>query len=311
MIAIAHTTIEKNMRGNDFMELRGFELVARRLSFSRAADEIGMTRGALSQIVKNLELRLGVQLLNRTTRSMSLTDAGHELLERLSPALNELVNAVGNIDKFRDKPSGKIRVLACHLGADLYLKSLLPAFSKVAPDVILEVHIDDAHQDLVSRGFDAAVRPEGQIEMDLIGVKLGKEQRQIIVASANYIQRAGRPRDVAELDLHPCIGIRTNAFGHGSAWKLEAGGECQILNISGPLFVNNHSFAMQAVLADMGLALVPEHSARPHLESGRIEQLMPHLTGKLPAFFLCYPKQTFATLAFRSFVDFIQQHREV
>ena len=299
------------MRGNDFMELRAFELVARRLSFSRAAEEIGMSRAALSQIVKNLELRLGVRLLNRTTRSMSLTDAGYELLERLSPALNELVNAVGNIDKFRDMPSGKIRVLACYLGADLYLNSLLPAFSEIAPDVIMEVHIDDAQQDLVSRGFDAAVRPEGQIEMDLIAVKLGTEQPQIIVASANYVQRAGRPQNVAELDLHPCIGIRTNAFGHGCSWKLDADGECLMLSISGPLIVNNHSFAMQAVLADMGLALVPEYIARPHLDSGRIEQLMPHHTGKVPAFFLCYPKQNFSTLAFRSFVDFIQQNRDV
>ncbi len=299
------------MRGNDFMELRAFELVARRLSFSRAADEIGMSRAALSQIVKNLEQRLGVRLLNRTTRSMSLTDAGNELLERLSPALNELVNAVGNIDKFRDAPSGRIRLLTGHLAADLYLKTLLPEFAAIAPDVIVELHIEDVPQDLVSRGFDAALRPEGEIEMDMIGVKLGNEQRQIIVASANYVQRAGRPQSLAELDLHPCIGIRATAYSQGCFWKIETAGESLMVNINGPLMVNNHSFAMQAVLADMGLAMVPEYLARPYIETGRVEQLVPSSIGKLPAFHLCYPKQNFSTLAFRLFVDFIQRSRNL
>jgi DNA-binding transcriptional LysR family regulator len=299
------------MRNNDFMELRAFELVARRLSFSRAADEVGMTRATLSQTVKNLELRLGVRLLNRTTRSVSLTDAGYELLERLSPALNELVDAVSNIEKFRDSPSGRVRILACNLGADLYLKNLLPAFSERFPDVTIEIHIEEGNGDLISRGFDAAVRPEGQIEMAMMGVKLGCAHEQIIVASGNYIQRAGRPEQLSELENHRCIGVRSNVFGQGAAWKLENGSDQFVADISGMLIVNNHSFAMQGVLGDMGIALIPKFIAQPYLENGRVQQLIPEMTGNLPSFYLYYPKQNFATIAFRSFVDFVKETREL
>jgi DNA-binding transcriptional LysR family regulator len=297
------------VRGNDFMELRAFELVARRLSFSRAADEIGISRAALSQIVKSLEVRLGIQLLNRTTRSVGLTDAGYELLERLSPALNELVNAVGNIEKFRDRPSGRIRVLSCHLGADLYLKPMLPGFSRDFPDVTMELHIDDSLDDIVSRGFDAAVRPEGQIEMDMIGVKLGSPHEQIMAVSANYVQRAGRPQSLADLNEHRCIGVKSNMVGQGTSWRLDAGSEHCSVTINGPMVVNNHTFALQMVLADMGIAVLPQFLVANHLESGRVERLFPEFSSALPAFYLCHPKQSFSTIAFRSFVDYVQQKR--
>ena len=299
------------MRNNEFLELRAFERGARQLSVSRAADEVGMTRATLSQTVKNLELRLGVRLLNRTTRSVSLTDPGYELLARLGPALNELVDAVSNIEKFRDSTSGRIRILACNLGADLYLRSLLPEFSDRFPDVTIEIHIEEGNGDLISRGFDAAVRPEGQIEMAMKGVKLGCEQDQIIVASANYIQRAGRPEQLHELDDHRCIGVRSNVLGQGSAWKLDDGSDKLSFDISGMLVVNNHSFAMQGVLGDMGVALIPKFIAQPYLESGRVERLMPHLKGNLPPFFMYYPKQNFTTIAFRAFVDFVKETRDL
>lgn len=298
------------MRGNDFMELRAFELVARRLSFSRAADEIGMSRATLSQIVKNLETRLGVRLLNRTTRSVALTDAGHELLERLSPALNELVHAVGNIDKFRDSPSGRIRIVATHLAADLYLKPLVPHFSEKFPDVNLEISIEEGQQDIVSRGYDAAVRAEGQLEMDMVGVKLGDRQKQILVAAPTYIQREGRPNSVAELATHRCIGIRSGVDGQGCGWNIASSDKHGEIEIDAPLIVNDHRFALEAALSGMGIALLPEVIVQPYIENARFEWLLPEFANDLPAYYLCYPKQNFATLAFRSFIKLASESRK-
>lgn len=291
------------------MELRAFELVARRLSFSRAADEIGMSRATLSQIVKNLETRLGVRLLNRTTRSVALTDAGHELLERLSPALNELVHAVGNIDKFRDSPSGRIRIVAAHLAADLYLKPLIPQFSEKFPDVVLEISIEEGQHDLVSRGFDAAVRAEGQIDMDMVGVKLGDNQKQILVAAPNYVQREGRPNAAADLSSHRCIGIRSGGDGHGYGWNIANGEIDGEVEIGAPLIVNDHRFALEAALSGMGIALLPEAIVRAHIVSSQFEHILPGFTSEIPAYYLCYPKQNFATLAFRSFIKCISETR--
>lgn len=298
------------MRGNDFMELRAFELVARKLNFSRAAEEIGMSRGALSQIVKNLENRLGVQLLNRTTRSVALTDAGHELLERLSPALHELVNAVGNVEKFRDSPSGRIRILSAQLSADLYLKPLIPFFCERFPDVTLEICIEDGNHDLVSRGFDAAVRPEGQIDMDMIQVKLGDGHNQILVASPGYIQRMGSPKSIAELTAHRCIGLRSGVGEPASGWKFPNVGADGAIEIETSLVVNDHRFALEAALSGMGIALLPETLVSRLLEAAEFEHLLPGLSAKMPAHYLAYPRQAFATLAFRSLIKSIQEARE-
>ncbi|MFA7585763.1 MAG: LysR family transcriptional regulator [Novosphingobium sp.] len=297
------------MRGNDFMELRAFELVARRLSFSRAAEEIGMSRATLSQIVKNLENRLGVQLLNRTTRSVALTDAGHELLDRLSPALNELVNAVGNIDKFRNSPSGKIRILSSQIAADLYLKPLIPFFSQRYPDVNLEISIEEGQHDLVSRGFDAALCAEGQIDLDMITVKLGDGHSQILVAAPEYIRREGKPQTIHDLASHRCIGLRSGNGTNGVGWKFSNVGAEGEVEIATPLIVNDHRFALESALSGMGIALLPEVLVTPYLKGGQFDRLFAGLSSAMPAYHLAYPKQNFATLAFRSLIKTIKEAR--
>ena len=290
------------MRGNDFMELRAFELVARRLSFSRAADEIGMSRATLSQIVKNLECKLGVRLLNRTTRSVTLTDAGGEFLELLSPALTELVYAVSNMDKFRDSPSGRIKILCSHLAADLFLRPILPGFSEKYPDITLEINIEDGQRNIVSSGFDAAVRPEDQVPPEMMRLKLGDAQRQILVASPKYIAREGRPQRAAQLSAHRCIGIGTQHSIDGYGWRLVSDGVDGEVEIAAPLVVNDHRFALESALAGMGIALLPESVVNQYLVIGEFEQILSGVYSELPAYYLCYPRQNFATLAFRTFI---------
>lgn len=294
------------MRGNDFMELRAFELVARHLSFTRAAEQIGVSRAALSGIVKNLEKRLGVQLLTRTTRNVALTDAGRELLDRLSPVLNELVSAVAHIDQFRETPRGRIRLLTCHVAAEICLKRLIPAFAQAQPEVTLDVCVEEGNVDMVAQGFDVAIRPEGQINQDLIAIKLGSRCQKIIVASTGYIRRHGRPKVPKDLAAHLCIKVVSPAVGDGD-WRLLGPEGVVDAPVSEAFRANNFSFAMQAVLGDMGVALVPKAFAETALRDGLAEQLLSAYRGEMPPFYLCYPRHHCSSLAFRSLIDFVRQ----
>lgn len=295
------------MRGNHFMELRAFELVARRLSFSQAAEDLGVSKAALSQIVKNLEQRVGVRLLNRTTRSVALTDAGRELLGRLSPALLDLVNAVDNIEKFRNKPSGVIRLKSCQLGLDMHLKPILGIFSKELPEIALEINVQDGDIDMVANGFDAAIRPEGQIDLDLIGLKIGKAHKQIFVTSPKYIAAVGKIENHTELSTHKCVSVRQSKHGQSAGWRYAHDGRMFVTEPKGPLIVNDYRLAMEAVASEWGITLVPEIYAQPYLKSSDVVQILKDCNSELPPFYLCYPKQELTTNAFRSFVDFMKE----
>ena len=181
------------MRGSDFMELRAFELVARRMSFSKAAEDLGISKSAISQTIQNLEQRLGVRLLNRTTRSVALTDAGYELLMKLSPAMLELVSAVDNLEKFRDTPAGNVKIVTCRLGAHLYVERIIGKFTEKYPEITLEISTNDEAPDLISHGFDAGIREEGLIDMDFIALKLPDVCGLCLVAAPQYISQNGLP----------------------------------------------------------------------------------------------------------------------
>ncbi len=295
------------MRGNHFMELRAFELVARRLSFSQAAADLGVSKAALSQIVKNLEQRVGVRLLNRTTRSVALTDAGSELLARLSPALLDLVNAVDNIEKFRNKPSGVIRIKSCQLGIDMHLRPILGIFSKELPEISLEINVQDGDIDMVANGFDAAIRPEGQIDLDLIGVKIGKTHKQVFVVSPDYLESSGNLENHTDLRSHKCVSVRQSKHGQSAAWRYAYDGRFFVIEPKGPLIVNDYKLAMEAVTSGWGISLVPLIYAEPYLKSGQAQQILADCVSDIPPFYLCYPKQELTTNAFRSFVNFMKQ----
>lgn len=298
------------MRGSDFMELRAFELVARNLSFSKAAEDIGMSRAALSQIVKSLETRLGVSLLRRTTRSVALTDAGRELLDRLSPALHGLVNAVENVDRFRLQPAGRVRILCPRIAAVLYLNAVIPCFAKVQPDVALDIHISDAHADHVSQGFDAAIRAEGELDKDMIGLKLADGYDQILVASPGFLQSKGHPVEPSDLKHHRCLTVGQNSGHRNVCWELRKHSRSASVEISGPLSINDHVLVMHAAIRDMGIALLPEPLVARPVAEGRLVRVLDGYAGREAALYLCYTKQANPTLAFRSFIDFVSEYRK-
>jgi DNA-binding transcriptional LysR family regulator len=292
------------MRSQDFMELRAFELVSRRLSFSRAAEDLGMSRGALSALVKNFEKRLGIQLLIRTTRSVTLTDAGEQLLERLSPALQELVRAVAHMDEFRQRPRGRIRLLTCQIGAELCLRHIVPAFSIAEPDVILDIQIESRPATTWPQGVDAAIRIEGAIDRDLLTVPMCAPSRLVLVASDNYIQRHGRPAALDDLRGHSWIEVSGGSVGLGSLKAL--GLTHEDMHPRTVLASDDYRFALDMARQDLGICLIPEILLQ-ELGWTAVEQILPDIAMPLAAYHLCYPAHLCASPAFRSFTEFVRK----
>jgi DNA-binding transcriptional LysR family regulator len=294
------------MRGADFMELRAFELVARNASFTKASEELGVSRAALSQSVKALEQRLGVQLLMRTTRSVSLTDAGRELLDRLSPALLTLVSAVDNIDRYRERPTGHVRVVSDRVGAALFLHPSIAEFSAAYPGITQEFAVDSGHDDFVGAGFDGALREDGHIALDMVAVALGRAKRRILVANASYLASRGAPCGAADLETHSCIMVRKAHNVQIANWTFFTGERTTVSNAKPALVVNDEMMAIDSVAARAGIALVIEDLVKDKIESGEFVRVLDDSFAPGPTYRLCYPKHRFQKVAFKTFVNFLR-----
>ncbi len=196
------------MRGSEFAELRAFVTIVEQGNFARAAAQLRISPSTLSQTIRELEKRLGVRLLNRTTRSVSMTDAGQRLLARFKPALDEMQAAVLDVQNLRDKPAGTVRLHAPRKAASVLIEPHLGRFAKFHPDIILDITIDDAVVNIVEAGFDVGIRLGELLEDDMVAVKLGNDIRMCAVASPEYIAKHGRPKNPGELHSHRCINWR-------------------------------------------------------------------------------------------------------
>jgi len=196
------------MRGREYAQLKAFVTVVAQGSFARAAAELGVSASTLSQTIRELESRLGVRLLNRTTRSLSLTDAGQRLHARFKPAMIEMEAAVEDVGSLRDRPAGVLRVHMPAAPATAYLGPVLGQFHATYPDIVLDVTVEDSVTDIVEAGYDVGVRLGESLEADMVAVKLSGEQRQLVVGSPDYIARHGRPEEPADLLRHRCINWR-------------------------------------------------------------------------------------------------------
>lgn len=246
----------------DFNQLRAFAAVADSLNFSRAAENLGVSSSALSQMVRMLEERVGVSLFNRTTRSVSLTEAGVKLFERVQPAVRELAEALGETRERRTHPAGTVRVHCFRAAADLHLTPILRAFSEAYPQVVLDVTLDDAVVNIVAEGYDVAIRLGEVIDKDLIAVKLGPELRQTAVASPDYLARNGTPGHSRDLLSHRCIGWRWPGQKTPYKWEFMENGKWFEVAIDGPLITNMKDFGVQAAVAGVGIAPSPGPSTR-------------------------------------------------
>lgn len=294
------------LSGSDYNQLRAFVAVAELLSFSRAADALGVSPSALSQMIRGFEERVGVQLLHRTTRSVALTEAGDNLLRRVRPAVSELGEAIGQVRRYRERPSGTVRVHAFRSAAERWIEPILPAFARDYPDVVLDITLDDEVVDVVAGGYDAALRIGEVIERDMIAVRLGPEMRHIAVATPGYIEAHGRPEHPRDLVNHRCIRWRWPGHTAPYAWEFFENGSWFAVAVDGPLIVNDKQMARHAALQGIGIDFPAEETVRDDIAAGRLVPLLEEWSAPFPGMFLCYPKQRQMAPALRAFIEAVR-----
>jgi DNA-binding transcriptional LysR family regulator len=294
------------MRGNQYSELKAFVAVVAHGNFARAAAELGMSASALSQTIRELETRLGMRLLNRTTRSLSLTDAGARLHARFRPAMIEMEAALDDVARLRDAPRGTLRVHVPSVAAAAYLRPVLGRFHAAYPDIVLDLTINDTVIDIVQAGYDVGARLGEYLAADMVAVRLGGEQRQLVVAAPDYVARHGRPRTPADLLSHRCINWRQPGSAGCYKWEFISGGQWFAVAVSGPLIVSDRSMAVAAAVQGVGLAFWAEELLRPLIDEGKLVPLLEAWCGTFPGWFLYYPKQRYVPPTVRALVDFMR-----
>ena len=292
----------------DLGDLHALVAVARAGGFRDAARASGGSASGISEAVRRLEARLGVRLLNRTTRSVALTEAGTRLLERLGPALDEVEAALDVVNGFRDRPAGTLRLNVPVSAARLVLPALLPPFLAAYPDIRVDVIAEESFVDMLAEGCDAGIRYEERLEQDMIAIPIGPRiQRAATAAAPAYLERHGRPQHPRELLHHACMCGRF-ASGSSPPWEFERDGEVVMLEVTGPLTVRLGAatdLAVDAALAGSGVVHLFEAWLRPHLDSGALEPILRDWWRPFSGPFLYYPSRRYMPAPLRAFVDFV------
>ena len=293
----------------DLNDLSAFVTVAQAGGFRDAARLGGVSASSLSEAVRRLEARLGVRLLNRTTRSIAPTEAGARLLERLRPAFGEIAAAIDVVNAFRDRPAGTLRLNVPAAAARLVLPSIVASFLKAYPDIRLEVIVEDGFVDVLAAGCDAGIRYDERLEQDMIAVPIGpRVQRFATAASPAYLDARGRPQHPRDLLAHSCL---RGQFASGAmpAWEFERDGEVVRVDPAGPLMVRIGAaadLAVGAAVAGLGIIHLFEEWLRPHLDSGALEPVLVPWWQNFSGPFLYYPGRRHLPAPLRAFVDFIK-----
>ncbi|MDX8434360.1 LysR family transcriptional regulator [Mesorhizobium abyssinicae] len=290
-------------------DLTAFVAVATHRNFRRAADEIGTAPSTLSHAMRALEERMGVRLLNRTTRSVSPTEAGYQLLGRLQPALASLDEALDSVAGFRGKVAGTVRINAPRLAAGLLVRSALPRMAELHPDVTVDIVVEGRLIDIVSGGFDAGVRPLGSVPKDMITVLLARPLTFICVASPTYLDRFGEPRTPEELRRHRCIGHRMPS-GKLYRWEFERAGQELALEANGTIVLDDEELMVEAAIEGLGVAYVADWAVEAALSEGSLRKI---LTGWVPTpeeVAVYYPGHRAVPPALRAFLDIIKELRK-
>jgi DNA-binding transcriptional LysR family regulator len=296
------------MRANQFSQLTAFVAVAQHRNFTKAATHLGLSPPTLSQTVRSLENRLGVRLLNRTTRSVALTTAGERLLAHMQPLLEGIDKAVEAVNQFRDTPMGCLRLTASRFAAVMIVGPLIGSFLTEYPDIRVELFVDDSQSDIVSGRFDAGVRWGERIDKDMIAVRMGGGFRMIPVASPAYLARNPPPDTPKDLRTHRCIHYRHTWNGAIHRWMFEKDGEQIEMAVEGAVIVNDMDLALGAARDGLGIAYVPEATARSSIEDGRLVPLLEDWCRFELDFFLYYSSRRQMPPPLQTLIAFIRKH---
>ncbi|WP_206364478.1 LysR family transcriptional regulator [Sphingomonas pokkalii] len=290
---------------SEFGALRAFAAVAEQRSFSRAAEQLGVSSSALSQLIRGLEERLGIRLLHRTTRSVSLTEAGTALLAEVAPAIDSLAGALEQARSAARQPTGTVRLHCFHAAADRFVVPILPKLACAFPDITLDLTIDDMVVDLVGSGYDAGIRIGELIERDMVALRLGGDIRQLAVAAPAYLAEHGVPQTPKDLLQHRCIRWRWPGQPGPYAWEFFEKGHWFSVAVEGPLITTSRAVMVDAALAGVGIAFLKEESVVDAFARGELVPLLTDWSVPFPGYYLCYPQQRQMAPALRAVIDTI------
>lgn len=294
------------IHSSEFGALRAFAAVAEQRSFSRAAEQLGVSSSALSQLIRGLEERLGIRLLHRTTRSVSLTEAGAALLGDIAPAIDSLTGALEQARTAAKLPAGTVRLHCFHAAADRFVVPILPRLLRAFPDITLDLTIDDTVVDIVGSGYDAAIRIGEVIERDMVALRLGEDIRQLAVAAPAYLAEHGVPQTPKDLLQHRCIRWRWPGQPGPYAWEFFEKGHWFSVAVEGPLITSSRAVMVDAALDGIGIAFLEEESVVDAFARGALVPLLAEWSVPFPGYYLCYPQQRQMAPALRAVIDMIR-----
>ena len=286
-------------------ELEMFAAIAQHLSFRKAAEERNVTPSSLSHAMRNFEARLGVRLLNRTTRKVALTEAGERFLQRIQPALADLSQAVDELNDWRSDPRGVLRISMPRSAEALFFQSLILPFVQRYPEITLEIDSNDALVDIVESGFDAGVRYGDVLAQDMIALPFGQPMRALAVASPAYLALHGIPQTPADLLNVPCIERRFPS-GRRYRWEFWQDGRKQEVAVKGSLVLDNNDRILQAARAGLGIAFLHQEALNKALAKGELIEILADFTQIEEGFWLYYPSRNYLSAPLRHFIDWVK-----
>jgi len=284
-------------------DLLAFLAVARDKSFTKAAAKLGVSQSALSHTLRGLEARLGLRLLTRTTRSVSPTEAGERLLQTVGHRFEEIEAELESLSELREKPAGTIRISAGEHAVNAILSPALMKFLPRYPDIKVEIAVDRSVIDIVAQRYDAGVRSGEQVAKDMIAVRIGPDMRMAVVGAPSYFAKRSPPKKPQELTEHNCINLRLPTYGGLYAWEFEKGGRELKVRVDGQLVFNGPTQMLNAALAGLGLAYVPQDLAQPYLDRGHLARVLEDWCPPYSGYHLYYPSRRQSSPAFALLVD--------
>jgi len=304
-----HAPLALPMARENFNDLHVFVTVARERSFTRAAAQLGVSQSALSHTVRGLEERLGVRLLTRTTRSVSMTEAGERLYETVAPRMQEIEAEVAAISEYRDRPAGTIRITTAEHAANTIVWPRLSAVLPAYPDLHVELTIDYGLADIVAQRYDIGIRLGGRVAKDMIAVPISPPLRMAIVASPAYFTTNTAPQVPAHLAAHNCIGLRLPTHGGLMVWDLEKDGEEVNVRVDGQWTFNGSSAIHRAALVGAGLAYLPEDMVLDDIAAGTLRRVMEDWCDPFDGYYAYYPSRRQSSSAMKVVIEALRAGR--
>jgi Transcriptional regulator len=290
---------------DDLDGLIALKAVAEKKNFREAAESLSISTAAISKTIKQVEQRLGVTLLSRTTRSTSLTEAGERFLSKASPAIDQLIAAIAEVSDYSEKPAGLLRINLPKLIYPNYLAPLIASFSKKHPEITVELCFEDGATDVIEKGFDAGIRVSDILAQDMVAIKLLGPITWVVVGSPKYLNKAGRPKLPKDLLNHNCIRTSLGSWIYDN-WEFEQKGKPFQVHVKGSLLMNDSVFALKAAEDGIGLTYLAEDSCREQLKSGKLERVLNAYSPSSTGYYLYYPQRSQVQPKLRAFIEHVK-----